>query len=174
VHDLANPMTNIYLDKVVLNIGIGSDDNKITNAKLLLKKLASNEAAATLSKKRDPSLKIRKNQIIGAMVTVRGKPAEDILIKTLDANDNLIKNSSITVNSLNFGVKEYIDVTGIKYDSKIGMLGFNVNASFARKGKRVQTRKKKNAMVGRKHNLISREDLLEYLKSKFNVRIVEE
>ena len=170
----ANPMTGIRLDKVVLNIGIGSNDNNLVPAKLLLKKLTGMEAAPTLSKRRDPSLKVRKGQIIGAKVSLRGEKAKEILTKLLDANDSLVKGSSITVNTFNFGIKEYIDISGVKYDSKIGMMGLHVNASFARPGKRVQERKKGRSKVGVRHNSVSKEEILDYLKDNFKAKVAEE
>lgn len=167
-------MTEISLDKVVLNIGIGSNENNLPNAKILLKKLTGMEAAPTLSKRRDPSLKVRKGQIIGAKVSMRGEPARAMLAKLLEANENTIRAQSLTVNSFNFGIKEYIDISGVKYDSKIGMMGFHVNASFARKGKRVQERKKARAKIGKKHNTVTKDEILNYLKKNFNVKVMEE
>ncbi len=80
---------------------------------------------------------------------------------------------SVANNSINFGIKEYIYFTGIKYDPKIGMLGMNVNASFARKGARVERRKIKTGAAGRKHKTLGKEELTAYLEKNFKVKVAE-
>ncbi len=168
-----NTMSEIRLDKVVINIGIGMNENAIENAKLLIKKLTNHDAGTTLSKRRDPELKLRKGQKIGAVATLRGPVALDLLKRTLDANNNTINSSSIARNSLNFGVKEYIYLSGVKYDPKIGILGMNINAAFSRGGKRVELRRRKPGVIKKSHREIGRDELLEYLKKELNVKLTE-
>ncbi len=169
----SNPMQQIFIDKVVLNIGIGSNENLYQNAKMLLEKLTSHQPVQTLSKRRVPELKIRRGQVIGAMVTLRNEEAYEMLRRAIEANDDMLKNSSISNNSLSFGVKEYIYFSGVKYDPKIGMLGLNVNASFTRKGRRIETRKRKQSKSGLKHKRIPDAEIAKYLESKYNAKIVE-
>ncbi|MDE1855256.1 MAG: 50S ribosomal protein L5 [Candidatus Micrarchaeota archaeon] len=171
---MVNPMQNIRLDKLVVNVGIGSTEDKIDNARALLKKLTGREAAHTKAKKRFPEFGIRKGQIIGAVVTLRNKQAEDFLRSALDASNNALGRNAIANNSVNFGIKEYIEFSGVKYDPKIGMLGLNVNASFSRPGVRVELRKRKSSSVGIKHRRITREELQAYLEKNFGAKITEE
>lgn len=166
-------MRDIRLDKLVLNIGIGPSEEKLDNAKALLKKLTGREAAFTKAKKRFPEFGIRKGQVIGAIVTLRDKQAVDFFKSALDANNNTIFKDSIANNSVNFGIKEYIYFSGIKYDPKIGMLGLNVNASFSRKGVRVEKRKRKSGRVSAKHRNISREELQSYVEKNFGTKVAE-
>jgi large subunit ribosomal protein L5 len=168
-----NPMQSIHLDKVVVNIGVGQNENLYDNAKALIKKLTNHEARQATSKKRDPELKLRKGQVIGAVATLRKEDAELMLKRSLEANGNVLSKNAIANNSVNLGVKEYIYFTGVKYDPKIGILGLNVNASFARKGKRVELRKRKSSKVGRRHREIRREEIEGYLESRFKVRPAE-
>jgi large subunit ribosomal protein L5 len=167
-----NNMRLIYLDKVVINIGTGSgSEDTADNAKALIKKLTDHEAGYAFSKRRDPELKLRQGQKIGALATLRKEDAYSLLKRALDANNNVIGERAISKNSLNFGVKEYIYFAGVKYDPKIGILGMNINAAFARKGKRVESRKRKRNRVSKKHRDISREEILQYLEKNFNVKI---
>lgn len=170
---MANVMQDIYLEKVVINIGIGSNENAIEGAKSLIKKLTNHDASSTTAKKRSPEFKIRKGQLIGAVATLRKKEAYDILKRALDANNNQITENAIANNSLNFGVKEYIYFTGVKYDPKIGILGLNVNASFARKGLRVKRRKRRSGNVSRKHNSVSREAIIAYIEKHFGAKLAQ-
>jgi large subunit ribosomal protein L5 len=170
---MPNPMQEIYLDKVVLNMGIGASEEKLESAKQLLKKLTGHEAAYTKARRRLPEFGIKKGQIIGAVVTLRNEDALDILKRSLDANNNVLSSSCVANNSVNFGVKEYIYFSGVKYDPKIGMLGLNINAFFARKGFRVERRKIKRSEVGEKHKRITKEELLSYLEKNFGIKVVE-
>lgn len=167
-----NPMREIYLEKVVLNMGIGSEENTFQNARMLLERITSHKPVATKAKKRAPEFKIRKGQIIGAMVTLRRKEAYEMLKKALQAVDLTIKESCIAKNSLSFGVSEYIYFSGIKYDPKIGMFGVNVNASFARKGRRVERRKRKASVSGASHSEIPREEIANYIEKNFNAKLM--
>lgn len=169
-----NPMQNIFIDKVVLNIGIGSNEEMYQNARLLLEKLTSHKPIKSVSKKRLPEFKIRKGQVIGSMVTLRNKEALDMLKRSIDANDGIIRYSSISNNSLSFGVKEYIYFSGVKYDPKIGMLGLNINASFTRKGRRVELRRRKETKVGAKHKKIANDEIASYLEKNFGATINKE
>ncbi len=170
---MANPMQEIKLDKLTINIGIGNNEDKLENAKALLKKLTGREAAYTRAKKRFPEFGIRKGQIIGTLVTLRNKQAQEFLKNALEAANNTLGSNAVANNSVNFGIKEYIEFSGVKYDPKIGMLGLNVNASFARKGVRVETRKRRSSKVGVKHRSITKEELREFLKKNFGARVGE-
>lgn len=167
-------MENIFIDKVVLNIGIGSNEEMFQNAKLLLEKLTNHKPISAVSKKRLPEFKIRKGQVIGALVTLRGKEATDILKRAIDANDKALKYSSISNNTLSFGVKEYIYFQGVKYDPKIGMLGLNLNASFTRKGRRVEMRRRKESKVGIGHKKIPNDEIATYVEKTFGASVNRE
>lgn len=169
-----NPMLDIKINKVVINIGTGNDEKIQVNAKRLLKLLTGKEGADSLSKKRTPAFKITKGQKIGAFVTLRGEEAKKILTRLFEATDNKIKLDSITNNSASFGIREYIDISGVKYDPKIGMMGLNVNISFMRKGLRVTLRKRQKSTVPIHHRIIPSEAVAEYLKKEFNVSAVTE
>jgi large subunit ribosomal protein L5 len=166
-------MRDIRITKVVLNIGSGDDKNRQENAKKLLETVSGAKPTDAISKRRLPEFKIAKGQKIGTFVTLRGEPAVKVLNRLLDAVDYKVQEKAITDNSLSFGIKEYIDINGIKYDPKIGMLGMNVNVSFKRKGARVEQRKIKRASVPARHKIIQREELKEYLKNVFKVTTIE-
>ncbi|MGC8694373.1 MAG: 50S ribosomal protein L5 [Candidatus Micrarchaeia archaeon] len=170
--NLDNIMRAIDIEKVVINMGTGSDESINANAKKLIEIITNSKPVSTLSKKRNPSFKISKGQRIGAMVTIRGKNAGPLAERLLDAVDNKLKESNIKDNTVNFGIKEYIDISKVKYDPKIGMLGLNVNITFKRKGARVEYRKRKQSKIPERHKIIKREEIIDYMKKKFNIEIV--
>lgn len=165
-------MRNINISKVVVNIGTGSNDTLQLSAKRLIETITGRKPADEISKTRNPSFKIAKGQKIGAFVTIRGDDAKKLITRLFEAVDNKIKYESISNNSLSFGIPEYIDITGVKYDPKVGMMGMNVNVSFKRKGTRVALRKKNNARVPQKHRAVPRDEIVDYIKKEFNVSAI--
>jgi large subunit ribosomal protein L5 len=171
--DQKNPMQEIQINKVVINIGTGSDENQHGNARRLIEIITGRKPANELSRTRNPSFKIVKGQKIGAFVTLRGDDAKKLIIRLFEAVNNSIKIESITNNSLSFGIPEYIDISGVKYDPKVGMLGLNVNVSFKRKGLRIAFRKIKQAKIPIKHRTITKEEVIDYIKKEFAVSAAE-
>ena len=55
-----NPMRQIFVEKVVLNIGAGGAGDKLDKSKVLLEKISNKTPTTTLSKTRNPVFKIRK------------------------------------------------------------------------------------------------------------------
>ncbi|MCL5430425.1 MAG: hypothetical protein M1504_03025 [Candidatus Marsarchaeota archaeon] len=90
----------------------------------------------------------------------------------LDAIDSRLKESSVSNNSLSFGIREYIDIAGVKYDPKIGMLGMNVNITFQRKGRRVEIRKIRVSKIPKKHGVVTRDEIKDYMKKEYKVEFV--
>jgi large subunit ribosomal protein L5 len=166
-----NPMRDIRMDKLVINIGTSNDVQKQTNAKRLLEIIAERKPVDELSRKRIPAFKISKGTKIGAFVTVR-KGQSKLAKRLLDAVDNKLKESSVGENSASFGINEYIDIGGVKYDPTVGMLGMNVNLSFKRKGMRVRNRKRKSSRVPNRHRIVTKEEVKNYLEKEFGVEFI--
>jgi len=137
-----NPLQQVKLEKVTLNIGTGEGGDRLQHAKTLLERISGRTAVLTHAHSRNPTFKIRKGEPIGAKVTLRGKAALDVIKRALDSRDGLMPPSCFrSGEAVSFGVKEYIDFPGIKYDPKIGMFGFDVCVTLFKAGKRVTRRK---------------------------------
>jgi large subunit ribosomal protein L5 len=159
-----NPMRQIVIDKVTLNIGVGKSGKELEGAKGLLEKLSGAKAVLTTAKVRNPIFHLKKGDPIGTKTTLRGKLAMDFLLKALKAKDNAISGRSFDrTGNFSFGVPEYIDFPGAKYDPKIGIIGFDVCVSLRRRGARVALRRHARSDVGKKHK-ITREDAFEFAK----------
>ncbi|MGB9577614.1 MAG: 50S ribosomal protein L5 [Candidatus Micrarchaeia archaeon] len=167
-----NPMQQVKLEKVTLNIGIGSAGEKLENAKTLLERISGAKAVYTQAKRRNPTFKIKKGENIGAKVTLRGSRAVEVLKKMLETIDYSLKEESFDrYGNVSFGIKEYIDISGMKYDPKIGMMGFDVCVSLAKPGKRVTCRRiAKKRISGRQK--VSAAEAQAFMKEKFGVKIV--
>lgn len=167
----SNIMRDIKINKVVINMGTGSDDQKQASAVSLLERLTGSKPAASISRHRLPEFKIAKGQKIGAFVSLRGAKAEDTLRRLFGAVDNKLSKKQVVDNAVNFGIKEYIDISGIKYDPKLGMLGMNVNVAFSRPGMRVRERKRARSNTAKRHSLVAREEIISFLQKNFKVSV---
>jgi large subunit ribosomal protein L5 len=163
-------MREIRLEKVTINIGAGEAGPKLEMAKKLLEKLSGTKIVVTLTHKRT-TFGGAKKRPIGVKTTLRGEKARAFLANALKANENRLKPTQFD-NQGNFslGVKEYIDLPGVKYDPEISILGMDVCATLTRAGYRIAKRKIRPAKIGKKHR-ITAEEAKEWAKKEFNVII---
>jgi len=165
-----NPMREIRIEKVTLNVGCGGDLQKIERAKKLLEMLTGKKPVTTKSKRRS-TFGIAKGKPVGVKVTLRKKDAEEFFKKVLLAVDKKVKQSQLDKDgNLNIGIKEYIDLPNIKYQPSIGILGFDTAVTFERPGYRVKRRKVKKGNIPKEHR-INKEDVIKFLKEKFGVAV---
>ena len=164
-----NKMRKIRIEKVTLNIGCGGDHDKIEKAKKLLFLLTNQQPVVTKSVKRS-TFGVGRGKPVGVKVTLRKKRAEDFFKRVMESRQNTVKSSEINDRHINIGIKEYIELPGIKYQYDIGMMGLNVTISLERPGYRVERRKVKKTKIGKTHK-INREDVVEWLKER-GVKVV--
>jgi large subunit ribosomal protein L5 len=166
-----NPMRRIEIEKVTLNVGCAGDLEKIERAKKLLEMLTGKTPTITKSKRRS-TFGIAKGKPVGVMVTLRGKEAEEFLRKALHAVDKKLKSSQFdSEGNFSFGVKEYIDIEGVKYSHQVGMLGLDVCVSLKRPGFRIKYRRIQKRKIPEKHK-ISKEEAIEWAKNNLGVEII--
>jgi large subunit ribosomal protein L5 len=167
-----NPMREVLLEKVTANIGVGSGGQPLENAKTLLNRLTGKTPVPTTAHVRNPVFKIKKGEAIGAKVTLRGKQALEFLQRALDSVDFKINERSFDGRgNFSFGIREYIDFPGMKYDPKLGIIGFDVCVTLSRRGARVSRRKRGRSRIAKSH-LISKEDGIAFAKEKLKVTTV--
>ena len=169
-----NPMRNIKIEKVTLNVGAGKDQNKLEKGILLLKAITGINPVKTFTNKRIPSWGLRPGLPIGCKLTLRKKKAEEILLRLLDAKDNKLSPQQFDRSgNIAFGIHEYIDIPGIRYDPKIGIMGFEVCVTLGRPGFRIKKRRIMKRKIPSKHK-IEKEEVMEFMKKKFNVKVSDE
>jgi len=173
-----NPMRRIRLEKVVVNIGVGEPGERLEKAETILRRIvkvvtgADAKPVRTIAKKKIPKWGIRPGLAIGVKVTLRGDVAEKFLRAAFDAVGNRISEKSFDrQGNFSFGIREYIDLPGVKYDPSIGIFGMDVCVSLERPGYRVKRRKVRRAKVGKNH-LIARDEAIAFVKEKFGVEVV--
>ena len=167
-----NSMKKIFLSKVVLNMGVGKSGEPIEIGKETLFQITGKKPNSRNAKKSLRDWGVRKGEPIGVAVTVRNDDAIELLKRLLLAKDNKINGRAIdNEGNMSFGIKEHIDIPGIKYDPKIGILGLEVSASLVRSGFNIRLRSQHKSKVGKKHR-ISRDDSIKFLTENFGVQIV--
>ncbi len=167
----SNFMRSLRLTKVTLNFGAGKNLQLLERGMLLLKKITGKDPVQTITQKRIPSWSLRPGLPIGAKITLRGEEAEKVLKQLLTAKENVLKKSNFDdEGNFSFGIHEYIEIQGIKYDPDIGMLGLEVAVTIERPGFRIKKRRMKRRKVPKKHR-VSKEEAINFVKEKFGVEV---
>ena len=169
-----NSMRDIRIEKVVVNIGVGEAGERLSRAEKVIKLITGHNPTKTLSKTTNRDLGIRLGMPIGLKVTLRNDDAIGFLKKALWVKQNKIMVYSFDrEGNFSFGISDYTDFEGMKYDPDIGIFGLDVNVTLYRPGKRVAKRKRAKGSIPHSHR-ITREESRKYLEENFKVEVVPE
>jgi large subunit ribosomal protein L5 len=165
-----NKIRDIEIEKVVLSIG--ATENELNKGERLLKLITNKKPIKISSEKRIPGFGVRPGLEVGTKVTLRGKEIKEILQKLLDAINNNLKEKQISGESISFGIPEYIEIPEMEYQRDIGIMGFNVNITFKRKGKRVKIKKHKRGKIPKRQH-ITKEEIIKFMQDNFQTKFGE-
>ena len=169
----SSPMKKPYIEKIVLNIGVGVGGEELERAVKVLEQMTDRKPLKTLSKVNVKEFNLRIGRPIGTKVTVRGKEAEKLLKRLLIVNNNKILTKSFdNYGNFGIGIKEHITIPGMEYDNTIGIFGLDVCGRIIRPGMRVKYRRGRRSKIP-KHHYVSRLEAQEFLKKNFKVSIVK-
>jgi len=160
------------IEKVVVNISVGKSGEPLEKAANVLKDLTNQTPCKRKAKKTIRDFGIRRGEPIACIVTLRDENALEFLKKVLPIIDNKISKESFDRNgNFSFGIKEHIEIPGVKYDPDIGIFGMDVCVSLSRCGYRVKNRHRKKAKIGSKHILKPGEAMI-FAKIALGIEIV--
>jgi len=168
-----NPMKRPFLEKMVLNIGVGAGGEELERAVAILETISGKKPVKTISKKNVKEFNLRKGRPIGCKVTVRGKDAEKLLKRLIIVNNNkMLRKSFDNYGNFGFGITEHISIPGVEYDAQTGLWGLDIMGRIVRPGMRVRYRRKQRSKIP-KHHYVSRDEAQYYLEKNFNIQIVK-
>lgn len=167
-------MEKLRINKVTLNIGVGGASEKLQKAEKLLQELTGQKPLRTYGKMSISEWNVKKAAPIGVKVTLRKKKATDFLARAFEAVEKQVKATQFDKKgNLSFGVKEYIELPGAKYDTDIGMFGMDVSVNLERPGFRISKRRISPKKLPNKIK-ITPEEAKKYFEAKFKIKVVTE
>ncbi len=170
---MSKEMREIQLDKAVVNIGVGDAGERLLKAEKVLGMVTGKKPVRTIAKTTNRDFGIRQGMQIGCKVTIRGSEAEEFVKKALWIRENRIATWSFDPEgNFSFGISDYTDFPGMKYDPEIGIFGLDVSVSLVRPGRRIARRRIMRRRVP-KHHRVSKKEGQEYVKKKFGVEVVD-
>tara|TARA_B100000131_G_scaffold125630_1_gene122859 strand:- start:212 stop:739 length:528 start_codon:yes stop_codon:yes gene_type:complete len=173
--ETVNPMSVPRITKVCVNIGVGEGGDRLVNAENVLEMVTGVRPQRTLGKIQNHDLKVREGAPIGCRSTMRDQESiKEFLTNAFWVRDNTIPSWNFDAQgNLSFGIRDYTDFPEQKYDPDIGIYGMDINVVLERPGHRISRRRKAKSKVGKGHG-VSRDESMEWFKSNFGIKIMEE
>ena len=166
-------MRDLYVEKVVVNIGVGEAGERLVKAQKVLEMVTGQKSVQTMSKTINRDLGIRKGMPLGCKVTLRGEAAETFIERALPIREMRVPIYSFDQEgNMSFGITDYTDFDGMKYDPEIGIFGMDISVVLRRPGNRITRRALLRRRVPKDHR-VNRDEAIQYMKDKFNVEVVE-
>ena len=166
-------MRDLKVEKVVVNIGVGEAGERLVKAEKVLEMVTGQKPVETVSKTVNRDLGIRQGMPLGCKVTLRGETAEDFVRKALVIREMRVPEYSFDKEgNMSFGISDYTDFEGMKYDPEIGIYGMDINVVLRRAGNRITKRALLRRSIPKGHR-VQRDEAIQFMKDNFNVKVIE-
>lgn len=166
-----NTMRKPKIEKVVINMGVGESGENLEKAEKLLNELSNQKPVRTKAKRTNREFGIRKGEPIGVKVTLRRERAHTFLGRAFDAVEKTLQKKNFDdKGNFAFGVREHIDLPGVKYDPHVGIFGMDVAVTLERCGYRIKKRKKERKPIHHA-DYVSKEEAISFVKEAYGVSV---
>lgn len=168
---MENPMRELRVGKVVVNISVGASGESLESAMTILQQITGQQPCQRVAKQTIRQFNLRRKEPMACMVTLRGDRANSFLAKAFKALDGVISSRSFDKQgNFAFGIREHIDIPGTRYDPRLGITGMDVMVTVERPGYDVSKRKRAQAKVGSGHR-VAPEESKRYISETFGVKV---
>ena len=165
-------MRDLHVEKVVVNIGVGEAGERLVKAEKVLEMVTGQKPVETTSKTINRDLGIRVGMPLGCKVTLRGEAAEEFVRKALPIREMRVPEYSFDKEgNMSFGISDYTDFEGMKYDPEIGIFGMDISVVLRRPGNRITQRALLRRRTPKSHR-VTRVEAIAFMKEKFEVEVV--
>ena len=166
-------MRDLHVEKVVVNIGVGEAGERLAKAEKVLEMVTKQKPVETLSKTVNRDLGIREGMPLGCKVTLRGDSAVDFVKQALAIREMRVPEYSFDQEgNMSFGISDYNDFEGMKYDPEIGIFGMDISVVLRRPGNRITQRSLLKRRIPKSHR-VGRDEAIQYMKDNFQIEVVQ-
>ncbi len=166
-------MKDLHVEKVVVNIGVGEAGERLAKAEKVLEMVTKQKPVETLSKTVNRDLGIREGMPLGCKVTLRGDAAIDFVKQALTIREMRVPEYSFDKEgNMSFGISDYTDFEGMKYDPEIGIFGMDISVVLRRPGNRITQRALLKRRIPKSHR-VDRDEAIQYMKDNFQVQVIQ-
>jgi len=166
-------MRDLHVEKVVVNIGVGEAGERLAKAEKVLEMVTKQKPVETLSKTVNRDLGIREGMPLGCKVTLRGDAAVDFIKQALSIREMRVPEYSFDKEgNMSFGISDYTDFEGMKYDPEIGIFGMDISVVLRRPGNRITQRALLKRRIPKSHR-VDRDEAIQYMKDNFQVQVIQ-
>jgi len=166
-------MRDLHVEKVVVNIGVGEAGERLAKAEKVLEMVTKQKPVETLSKTVNRDLGIREGMPLGCKVTLRGDAAVDFVKQALSIREMRVPEYSFDKEgNMSFGISDYTDFEGMKYDPEIGIFGMDISVVLRRPGNRITQRSLLKRRIPKSHR-VDREEAIQYMKDNFQIEVIQ-
>ncbi|ABA27210.1 ribosomal protein L11 (nucleomorph) [Bigelowiella natans] len=137
-------MKQIFLNKLILSIDVGSSGSNLYKSSKLLKKISLQFPSFGMAKRTIKTFSIRRGEYISCFCSLSKKKGILFLYKMLKLKTFTINESNFSLTStFGIGISDHLEL-GYNFDQKIGIHGINIIGDLSRRGYRIKLKKEQD------------------------------